>query len=650
MRKQRTRASSQQRPAPGRPTPAAALSRPTVGVLLAIFGVALVLRLVHLWQLGGSPFGELLLGDSAGYDRWARRIAGGDWIGTDVFYQAPLYPYVLGVLYTFTGGGPAAARLVQAVLGAASCVLLALAGGRFFSWRVGLVAGGLLAVYAPAIFMDGTIQKSGLDLFLLCVVLWLVGRAMPGTTETELTPAPTLAVWVGIGAALGGLSLTRENALVFVVAVLGWLFLERVAFGDGWWRRGLAIAGGMAIILLPVLARNAAVGGGFYLTTSQLGPNFYIGNNAGADGTYQPLRFGRGDPLFERDDATQLAQAATGRPMTPGEVSRYWTGEAISDITAAPGRWVALMGRKLALTWNAVEMIDTESQYAQEAWSVPLRLGGTVGHFGVMVPLAVFGLWVSVGSWRKHRLLVLMAGLYAASVIGFYVFARYRYPLVPFVLLYAAVGLAGGLAFLRAASGRTRFVCVTMLTAAVVFTNWPIMSKTQMRAVFHSNLGTAYRETGALNAAVAQYETALTLMPDYPQAHSNLGSLLAAGGEIDRAVSHYRRAIALDPGVGDVHFNYGNALLAQERFDEAADEYRAAIAEWPEDGEAHNNLGMALGSAGRMAEAAEAFREAARLDPDAPLGHANLAVALEALGQLEEAGRQRAEAERLQRR
>ena len=55
------------------------------------------------------------------------------------------------------------------------------------------------------------------------------------------------------------------------------------------------------------------VGGGFYVTTSQFGPNFYIGNNPGADGTYQSLRFGRGAPEYERQDATELAERALGR-------------------------------------------------------------------------------------------------------------------------------------------------------------------------------------------------------------------------------------------------------------------------------------------------------------------------------------------------
>ncbi|HEY1913231.1 MAG TPA: hypothetical protein VGG73_20060, partial [Vicinamibacterales bacterium] len=67
---------------------------------LTIFLVALSVRLVHVWQLRASPFFAILMGDSHGYDEWAQRIAAGDWLGHDVFYQAPLYPYVLGVIYT----------------------------------------------------------------------------------------------------------------------------------------------------------------------------------------------------------------------------------------------------------------------------------------------------------------------------------------------------------------------------------------------------------------------------------------------------------------------------------------------------------------------------------------------------------------------
>ena len=88
---------------------------------------------------------------------------------------------------------------------------------------------------------------------------------------------------------------------------------------------------GLAIVLVPVAARNAVVGGGFFVTTSQFGPNFYIGNNPTADGTYASLRYGRGAPEYERQDATELAELALGRRLSPAEVSSYWTD----------GRWTS---------------------------------------------------------------------------------------------------------------------------------------------------------------------------------------------------------------------------------------------------------------------------------------------------------------------
>ena len=51
---------------------------------------------------------EVLVGDARVYDAWAREIAGGDLVGREVFYQAPLYPYVVGAVYTGFGAEPLA--------------------------------------------------------------------------------------------------------------------------------------------------------------------------------------------------------------------------------------------------------------------------------------------------------------------------------------------------------------------------------------------------------------------------------------------------------------------------------------------------------------------------------------------------------------
>ena len=96
---------------------------------------------------------------------------------------------------------------------------------------------------------------------------------------------------------------------------------------------------GVALLLVPVAIRNYAVGGGFYLTTSQFGPNLYLGNNARTDGTAGSLIGGRGSSEYERQDAIDLAERATGRRLTPGEVSSYWTSQTLAFIRSQPGSW-----------------------------------------------------------------------------------------------------------------------------------------------------------------------------------------------------------------------------------------------------------------------------------------------------------------------
>src|SRR5262249_31225680 len=128
-----------------------------------VFAVALGVRLIYLWQIRSSPFFDTLLGDARAYDAWAQRIAGGEWIGRDFFYQAPLYPYFLGTLYSMFGRDLLVVRVAQSVLGSSACVLLALAARSMFSDRVGLIAGFMLALYAPAWFFDSLLQKTTLD-------------------------------------------------------------------------------------------------------------------------------------------------------------------------------------------------------------------------------------------------------------------------------------------------------------------------------------------------------------------------------------------------------------------------------------------------------------------------------------------------------
>jgi tetratricopeptide (TPR) repeat protein len=419
---------------------------------------------------------------------------------------------------------------------------------------------------------------------------------------------------------MGGLALTRENAILLIAVIAVWAIARGV--------QGAAVfLLGVAIVLVPVAARNAYVGGGFYVTTSQAGPNFYIGNHPGADGTYQSLRFGRGAPEYERQDATELAEHALGRRLTPAEVSSYWTSRAFDYIASQPGAWLTLMARKTLLLWNAAEMVDTESQETHAEWSLPLRLLGPVGHFGVLVPLALFGLiatFPAPGGVDRSRLWLLYALLitYAASVVVFYVFARYRYPLVPFLVLFAAAGAVQ--AGLKPHATLLRWQTLVAVTVAAVFANWPMLSSAWMQAVTEGNLGAALQSEQRLDEAAVHYRRAIALRPDYAAAYSNLGTALRAQGRLDEAVATYERALALQPDFPDAHYNLANALTDQGKAGAAIEHFQTALRVIPGSAEVHNNLGIALAADGKTDQAAAEFRAALAADPDSAKAHRNL--------------------------
>jgi tetratricopeptide (TPR) repeat protein len=652
--------------------------------VIAVAAVALAVRLIYIWQIRQSAFFDVLMGDARRYDAWAAQIAAGDWIGEGVFYQAPLYPYVLGTLYAITGRNLLGARLCQALVGAAACVLLALAGRRLYSERVGLIAGLGLALYAPAVFSDGLIQKSVLDVFFVCLVLWVVSVLIDEPNKRTR--------WFWLGMALGGLALTRENALALVPALLLWppgraLTAPRQRAVHA----GLLVLG-LSAVLLPVAARNRIIGGEWHLTTSQFGPNLYIGNNPHADGTYAALREGRGSPEYEREDATAIAEAAAGRRLTPGEVSGFWVRRTTEFVRLQPDAWLTLIGRKAALLWNRTEFVDTESQASYEDSSSLLRVLAPVGHFGILVPLALLGI---ITTWRDRSragVYYAMAAAYAASVLIFYVSARYRLPLVPFLLLFGAAGLVSLAEFLRTA-GRVKLAIAALGIAAVaIVTNRVVLSADLMRATTETNLGVALHTDQRFQEAEMHYRRAIAIQPNYAPAHVNLGmvllalrrpneaveafrravelgavdvdldsrlgdALLQAGrpseaieyfrramrggrrsaevlsnlglalrrtGRQDEAIAAYREAIQVHPNNALLHFTLGSVLVERERFQEASAAFRAGLVLMPESAEAHNNLGGALAALGRTTEAIAEFEHALRLNPTLASAHRNL--------------------------
>ncbi|MBX3421627.1 MAG: tetratricopeptide repeat protein [Pirellulaceae bacterium] len=575
----------------------------------AIMLVALLLRGIHFFELRNElPFATLIT-DSRVYDNWAQDIAAGNWMGSEVFYQSPLYPYAMAAVYSLTGYNPMHVRWLQAFLGAAACGLLAVAGHSFIGRRAGLAAGWMLAVYAPAIFFDSLVQKSSLDLFFLTAALAIMG---------QMLRKPHWPWTIALGVALGLLALNRENARLLLPIVGGWLWIY---FSTASWQRRAGWLAGMAfgcsLVLLPVGWRNYRVGGEFLLSTSQFGPNFFIGNHAGATGLYQPLVEGRGHTIHERADAVRLAQQAQGRSLTPREVSNYWRNRALEFITGEPVQWLRLMVWKSYLIMHRQELVDSEGIEVYARHSRLLRALSWF-NFGLLVPLAVVGAYITRHHWRRLGVLYVSIGILAASVAIFFVFARYRYPLVPIMLLLAGAAVAALPQIISDVrhGGLTRRWAAVLIAALLIAVplNWPL-PQYRDDAIAYANYGKELIDQGDLELAETALRQAIFLEPTVAGPQYNLGRVFDMQGNPQAARHQYEIAVGHNPQHGRAHWQLGRHALASGDIAEALQRLRLASQLAPELETIHSDLGAALLASGAVDQAIAAFRRALEVDP-----------------------------------
>lgn len=558
--------------------------------LVLILALALAARLAHLAAVHDAPFVADLVMDSQEYDRWAREIAAGDWIGSEIFFQAPLYPYTLAVIYAVTGGGPLLVYLIQILCAVLGCWALYRAG-RLLDPRdgehgeqIGLGAALLAALYAPFVFYDVQLLKESFAVSLVCFLLWTVLAARRKSSGFGL--------WALSGALLGVLILMRENAMMLVpvlvlLGLLGQPGMRRSA-RSALLRAGAAFLG-VACALAPVALRNGLVGGAYLPTTFNSGIVFYIGNNADADGSYQPVTAGKQIPRLERSEPIRVAEQDLGRDLTDSEVSRYWLGRSLDWARAEPLDFLRLQIRKLVLYWRWNEWPDAVDYAWMRQRSIPLGLLPV--QFGTVILLAAWGLWTRRRQLLRDDLpLVLWALGWTASTVIFFVFSRYRIPMMPALMLWAAVPLAQMTAAWQRRDLRRVALHITLCLVAITVPRWTAPGP--RLELVHYNLGVIHRDAGRPTQAEEEFRHALEADPTYFQSHMNLALLLAGRNDLAGAAQHLQRAVELEPRSDDAVANLGALYLRAGRFDEAERHLRRALQINPDHGPSQQNLAL----------------------------------------------------------
>jgi len=576
-------------------------------VLFVILALALALRLGHWLAVRDAPFVADLIVDSKEYDAWARQVASGDWLGSQVFFQAPLYPYLLAGIYSIFGRSLDVVYLLQIVFAVAGIWAIFHAGRLMGGERIGIAAAGLSAIYGPYVFYDVQVLKESLAVTAMSFLLWATARA-----RNLNRPAP----WMQAGALLGALVLLRENAL-FLTPILLALALQR---GDAWrptlLRFGAALVG-LALPLTPLAIRNGAIGGGFLPTTSAAGVSFFIGNNPNADGTYLPVVPGKQIPSLERQESVRVAEAAVGHRLTPRQVSSYWFRTGLSWATAHPLDFTLLQGKKLGMYWSWYEWPDAVDYYWIRQQSAVY--GFPFVEFSTISLLSIGGLWIL---WRRRLLRAFapawaFAGAWMFSTIIFFLFSRYRLPGLPPLVILSALPIVAVLDAKRA--GNRSWRLGAGLAAAALFLSLVPAGRPRIDLV-EFNLGRLAQEKGDSRSAEAHYVAALAENPKTFLACLNIGTMAARNRDWPKALFYFERAESLEPRSDDVQTDLGGVYLAMGQSDDAMTHLDRALELNSQNVMALQNKAVLMVHRGDIAAAGDLNRRVLELDPQSAAG------------------------------
>jgi len=144
--------------------------------------------------------------------------------------------------------------------------------------------------------------------------------------------------------------------------------------------------------------------------------------------------------------------------------------------------------------------------------------------------------------------------------------------------------------------------------------------------------GVVLHQAGRAEEAMASYQQAVDVDPNYALAWNNLGVVQAHKTNSDAAIESFRMALRLQGTFGAARLNLALLLYQLRRFQLALEAYRQVLSTEPSSAPAWNGVGLVLVELKRFPDARNAFVRAVEVDPDHAGAHYNLSFTLSNLG------------------
>jgi 4-amino-4-deoxy-L-arabinose transferase-like glycosyltransferase len=463
-------------------------------VMFALLALSIAVRAVYYAELGRGPClwtHRWTESDNAFFDRWAKDIAGGDWLtdqalhpmvswnyaiakmhfarhpeeatggdestlatalwnrwyGAKTFHQEPLYAYSIALTYRLFGDDVRWVFLWQMALGVLTNLMLWDLARRYFGETAGALTAVLILFFAPLYYLELTLVRTTLLTFLAVTMWYLAERALDKKSTTA---------WLYTGIVFGIGMLGQSTLAVFVpgcLAILAWRYRSQLPIAL---RYSLAILAGTLIGISPAVIRNLSVGAPTFSLASN-GAITFIGS---FDASATP-EMGGGGFNFRRIEQVMDESGARSWPAIQISVASH----------GSMWKFAWLLGRKFAKYWQWYEEPDNQNFYYFRLYSHILRWSLTLW---LLAPLMLVGLVLALPRFERRALLYALAVTGMAMGVIAQPVARYRAGYLAATVPFAAFALVQAATWWRQQQYRRFGVLAAGVAVAFLWTSRPL--------------------------------------------------------------------------------------------------------------------------------------------------------------------------------
>jgi 4-amino-4-deoxy-L-arabinose transferase-like glycosyltransferase len=331
----------------------------------------------------------------------------------------PVYPCFVALnIILFGDNSFLVIEIIQALVSAAFCFTLYLISKRIFGRRsIALLSAVMAAFYPSLIYHAAFIWSTIVFVFLITVLILLF---------IKIAERPNLINIILCGFVMGFTALTDPAILPYYPLVILWLFFNFNSKKLFIVKKISIMILIMAAIIAPWTIRNYLVFNKIILIKSNIGYNFWIGNNPYATGSSM---------ISPEGDYSDIIRDIADKDEV--DKSRYFVKVAVANIMSDPLEFSKRCLRKFTYFW----------------WRIENKIGGNwekytaIMYFTYGIPLflSVLGIFLS---WKDRKYCSLIwllffsfSAVYSITHCGNY---RYRLPVEPFILIFASVAIVRG--------------------------------------------------------------------------------------------------------------------------------------------------------------------------------------------------------------